>query len=131
MSSVECVGQEKEFVMRLTNRERGEHCSSTSPSYSFSFSTLVFLLTYVERRGKSRRRRCRRRDVWAHARWTKEYVVEEKKKNRWWWLKESSREREDQRAYVENIYYFFSDNKYYERAAIRIHRFRFKIERQQ
>ncbi len=37
MSSVECVGQEKEFVMRLTNRERGEHCSSTSPSYSFFF----------------------------------------------------------------------------------------------
>ncbi len=35
LSSAACVGQEKEFVIRLTNRERGEHCSSTSPSYSF------------------------------------------------------------------------------------------------
>jgi hypothetical protein len=70
LSSAECVGQEKEFVIRLTNRERGEHCSSTSPSFSFSFSSLVFLLTYGEERGgKSRRRRrrlCRRRDICVH-----------------------------------------------------------------
>ena len=44
------VGQEREFVMGLTNREREEYCSSMSLSYSFlsSFSSFVFLLTHEE-----------------------------------------------------------------------------------
>lgn len=45
LSSTACVGQEKEFLMRLTNRQWGEHCSSTSaPIYILFFSLPRFPL---------------------------------------------------------------------------------------
>jgi len=119
LSSAECVGQEKEFIIRLTNRERGEHCSSTSPSYSFSFPSLVFLLTYEQRGGEEENPTAVVvvvDETYVCTQDEREYIVEacerrEEKKNGWWWLKKRSREREDRPACATNIYCFFSDNK--------------------
>ena len=58
------VGQKKEFLVQLTNRVREEDCSSTFLFlFVFSFSSLVFLLTYEENTREENPaggRRCRR-----------------------------------------------------------------------
>lgn len=50
------IGQKKESIMGLTNRERGEHCSSTSLVVVLFFVFSLFPLSWCAKRTRERER---------------------------------------------------------------------------